>query len=593
MIGIEELLTKVRNRLRRGVRATVRALHPPARLQRTVPKTMKIAIAVLSYERPEYLDYCLETLFQTRLYDYDVTFFIVDDGSSDPRVREIIERPRGELYKIVRAFTPKGHNSWGAAFNKAMRLMLEYGTFDILGTCDSDALFHPEWLDRTLKVALWAKENHRSHILGPFSSFNSSNGDFHGVLGTYDSPHGRFVVKRRMGAVNYLYFREDFAKLGFFPESRDDETLMTDRFEMLKVRNFCTENTYVEHVGELSLLNSWRPVSVYRPAFGLGLPQNGWPTALERARTVGYYRDVQKVQSVGNVESLVQLDVLILAAAGEAAFLRQTVEGLRRHLRHPIGTISVVGPSIPELELGSVAVGCEFVPEEAILPFGESDDVRRCPGWLRREILRFSGNTLFKRSHYLVVKAGNVLLRPQVFETGGMPVLLLNTDTFHDPHKDVFAAVSGLPSFPAFDSLRGMMMISVERLQAFKAYIAARHGKEWWRVLVDYVTEAGLERYPECELYCQWSLAHYADATVWEYSFHVSGDLQTADLESEPDAFRFVSLAEAQKVRSKLVPYLQAPNIRPRLSTARLDSPDQVKTPGPLSESTPLGAQFG
>lgn len=570
------ILTKVRNRLRRYARAVMCAMLPSARLQRTVPENPKIALAVLAHERPEYLELCLEALFQTHLCGYDITFFIVDDGSIDPRVREIIERPRPAAYKIIRVFTPKGPNSWGAAFNKAMRLMLAHDAFDILGTCDSDALFHPDWLDRTLRIALWAKANHRAHILGPFSSFNSSNGDFHEILGAYDTPFGRYLVKRRMGAVNYLYFREDFLKLGFFPENRDDETQMTERFEMLKVRNFCTETTYVEHMGELSLLNTWRPVEVYRPAFGLALPTEGWPDALARAATVGYCRDVQPVRTVGAVESPLPLDVLIHATADDVPLLPQTIEGIRRHLRHPLGAIRVVGPDLSSLQGACAAVACAFTAEAEILPFsGES--AARCPAWLRREIVRLSGEALAETGHYLVLRAGTILLRQQTFAAGKTPLLLLDTDAFHDPQHDVFTAVTGLPSFRAFDTRSDWMLVAVERLRAFKALLEARHGKPWWQVLVDYAVVEGLDRYPECELYCQWSLARFAGDTIWEYPFQVPRDRRAIAgndaLEAEYGGdYRFVAFTETASLPEK-IPYLQDPTIRPRLADVRLAVP--------------------
>lgn len=237
----------------------------------------RVGIVVLVHERPEYLELCLNSLFATNLHDYDVTFLLHDDGSTDPKVRELIECPRDTQYKIVRYYTSKGHNSWGAAFNNGMRQLLACGDFDIIGSCDSDAFFHPEWLDSMLKVAVWAKKHHKCNILGPFSCFNSSDYVFHRILGTYESPFGRYVVKVRMGALVYFYFRADLEKLGFFEETRDDETLMTDRFSKLRVRNFCTETSYVEHIGRVSVLDTWRPQAVGdNAAFGVKLAREGW-----------------------------------------------------------------------------------------------------------------------------------------------------------------------------------------------------------------------------------------------------------------------------------------------------------------------------
>ncbi len=246
-------------------------------LSKTIPANFKIGFAVLVHERPEHLSVCLDSLFNSNIDGYDITILLIDDGSSDSRVRHEINKPRDPKYKIVRVFTDKGQNSWGGAFNKAIKNLRQLDDFDIIGTSDSDALFHPDWLDAMMKVCIWAKQNHRSHNLGPFSCFNSSDYKFHKVLGKYESPHGSYLIKERMGALNYFYFSKDFEHLGFFPENKDDETIMTEKFKSLKVRNFCTEVSYVEHLGVDSILDQWRPTPVTdNAAFALLPARSGW-----------------------------------------------------------------------------------------------------------------------------------------------------------------------------------------------------------------------------------------------------------------------------------------------------------------------------
>ena len=88
-----------------------------------------------------------------------------------------------------------------------MRALNDLDNFDVIGWTDPDALYHPDWLNETLKIAFWAKEHHQQEILGPFSSFNSSDVDFHRVIASYDSPFGSYTVKEQMGMLNYFYFK--------------------------------------------------------------------------------------------------------------------------------------------------------------------------------------------------------------------------------------------------------------------------------------------------------------------------------------------------------------------------------------------------
>ena len=64
-------------------------------------------MAVLAFERPDYLRACLDSLFQTDIENYDITFLLQDDGSSDPLVKDILNIERSPKYKIHRLFTEK------------------------------------------------------------------------------------------------------------------------------------------------------------------------------------------------------------------------------------------------------------------------------------------------------------------------------------------------------------------------------------------------------------------------------------------------------------------------------------------------------
>jgi hypothetical protein len=237
----------------------------------------RVGLAVLIHERPQYLGPCLESLFAAETGGHSVTVVLHDDGSSDPRVREEMERPRRTSIRVVRHFREKGGNSWGAAFNSAMAVLLGCGDFDVVGSCDSDCLFNSRWLIETLRTCLWARANHREHALGPFSSFNSSDFRFHRILGRYESPHGRYLVKARMGALNYLMLREDLDALGLYEDSPNDETIMTEVMEERLLRYFCTEESWVEHLGNESVLNTWRAVPAAKAVYALKRPGSGWP----------------------------------------------------------------------------------------------------------------------------------------------------------------------------------------------------------------------------------------------------------------------------------------------------------------------------
>ena len=486
-------------------------------LQKTLPPQFKIGMAVLAHERPEYLALCLDSLFKTNLHDYDITFLIVDDGSTDPRVRELINRPRDPRYKIVRAFTPKGPDSWGAAFNKAMRQLLALDQFDLVGSCDTDALFHPDWLDETLKVCLWAKRHHKWHVLGPFSSFNSSDFAYHQVLGTYASPHGGYWVKKQMGAVNYFYFRSDFEQLGFFAENRDDETLMTERFAQLKVRNFCTATSYVEHLGQESILNQWRPVPVRRAVHGMQLAPTGWDCDMERLSPYPYYRYLKKNATFGPglTPSAWPIDVLMPVIRKDLVTLPLAVAGLRKNLRHPLGKIILVSPPDAAIQDFCRQHGCAWRDENKVLPLKPTDihyevnGVNRA-GWIFKQILQLHADQICEAEHILLLDSDTVLLQPQKFEHEGRSLMLVS-DEFHWPYFVTFQKMFGYLPPARFSLIAHHLLVNRHRLAELRAELEQRHHRPLHQVIVDHIDPNEGSTFAEYETYGQWMLQHHRD----------------------------------------------------------------------------------
>lgn len=497
------------------------------RLQKEMPPHYKIGMAVLAHERPEYLELCLDTLFKTKLYDYDVTFLIQDDGSVDPRVREIIDCPRDPRYKIVRFYSAKGHNSWGAAFNKAIQKLLEIDKFDIVGSCDSDALFHPEWLDQTMKICLWAKKNHRNNILGPFSSFNSSDYKFHQILGTYSSPHGNYVVKKRMGAVNYFYFTKDLFKLGYFAENRDDESSMTIKFNAHGVRNFCTETSYVEHIGQMSILNKWRPTPVSAAVYGMNLAKAGWGPELKKADTLGYYRYVKRNISFGEgVRSDIKVDVLMPIIEKDLVTLPFALEGIRKHLRHPVNDIFLIAPESSKIRAFCREQKCKYVLEDTVLPIEKKDIDYVCKGldrsgWLFQQFLKLFGDTICSQDHFLVLDADTILVRPQVF-IADHKMVLLHSDEHHDPYFELYWKLFGVNTSTSLSFVAHQMLFNRWKLKEMRDAIENRHKKTWYTAILSLMDKTQFSAFSEYETYGQWMLQTYPEDIIREYWFNGS-----------------------------------------------------------------------
>lgn len=521
-----------KNRRRQDLALLKESLHARSpwsiKLQRKIPDRPKIGMAVLAHERPEYLELCLDSLFRTNLHDYDVTFLLQDDGSTDPRVRELLEQPRDPKYKIVRSFTPKGPNFAGAAINKALRRLMELDQFDIVGWCDSDAIHHPEWLQRTLQICFWAKEHHRDQILGPFSSFNSSDQEFHRVLGKYDSPYGCYLVKRQMGMLNYFYFTGDLLKLGFFSENRDDETLMTERFEQLGVRNLCTDQSYVEHAGHVSSLNPGRPTPVVSPVYGLNLPREGWGPELEQSGTLGYFRFVNPNPSwESGTSSEDPIEAYLLTAPKDISVAPYAIAGIRRHLRHPISKITLIGPDVEPLRKLAIDTDCTFLDENSILPIKLSDlnlqiQGMNRSGWMFQQLLKLGIHQRCETSRYYTIDSDTVLVRPLKLEVDGKTVLF-HSDEHHEPYFRKIRTLLGIEPPTPISFVAHQMCFQPARIAELLKIIESRFpGKPWYEILIETLDLQEISDFSEFETYGQWMLAEHPDEIHREYFFNLA-----------------------------------------------------------------------
>jgi len=527
------LLPLVRNSYRTGKAALQRATNRAQRLrrvsktvvlQRHLPEKFKIGMAVLIHERPQCLEVCLDTLFQTSLHDYDVTFLLIDDGSQDPRVRELMEKPRDPKYKIVRKFMPKGPNNAGAAINRAVRALQAMDTFDLIGWSDPDALYHPDWLDQMLRICLWAKANHQANLLGPFCCFNSTD-TWHIVFGTYESPYGEYVVKNQMGMLNYFYFAKDLDRLGLFEEHEEDEAAMTATFDRLGVRTFSTATSYVEHIGQDTVLNRWRPTPVRRAVYSLNLAPTGWPRQLEAAQTLGYYRDVKGSATVGaDIWCDVPLDIVFVAADQDLEVLPLAVEGVRRNLRHPIKDILIIAPADSEFRQLAPKIGCRYVCENDVIPI-RRQDIRYAvkgvdrSGWLLQQFLKLGADAIVNTDRYLAVDADTILIKPQIFVAGDSDVLL-HMEEYHDPYFSAYEYLINSEIKTRVSSVAQQMLFNRSRLASLKSRMEKVGNAPWYLSVINASDLTDLSCFSEYETYGQWCVANYPETTLREFAFN-------------------------------------------------------------------------
>ena len=493
----------------------------------TNPEKYKIGFAILSYERSNYLQVCLSSLYKSKIGGLDITFFIIDDGSKDESIKKIINEHNPENFKVVRVFEKKGPNNAGAAINRATKLMLKHDNYDLIGWADPDCLFHPDWLIETLQICLWAIKNHKENIIGPFTSFNSSDILLHRIYGKYRSPFGEYVVKRQAGMLNYFMLKSDWDTYGPFEESDSDETKMTHKLSKKFIRNISTNNSYVEHIGQESILNNWRIAKKERAAYGENLIPLGWPIEIENYKNLGYYKNINKNVSIGDgVISNLEIEVFIPCIEKDLKNLERNINNIVKYLNHPIRRINIVSPENKFIQDFCKKNKVNFIDEKKILNLEKSklnyvvNNIDR-NGWLYQQLLKYSFDLFSETENYLVIDADTILTKSQVYENEGKLVLLIS-DEYHIPYFNNYYKLTGKIPKSKLSSVAHSMLFNKKVLNHLKCHIEEYNKLNWIDSIISNIDKSELSGFSEFETYGLWVIENFNNLYVREYYFNKS-----------------------------------------------------------------------
>ena len=258
---------------------------------RGIPANPKIAYAVLTHERPEYLEACLLTLFKSDLTKYEIDIYLLDDGSSDPKVRAILEMYRTKT-RAIKYFPHSTTNTAGEVINRAVKFMKLFETYDLYAWSDPDAIYSKNWLDNTLKAAIKTRNKGIRNRLGPFTSFNSN--DVGHIIKRnifVKLARSKIVVREQAGMLNMFATPSDLTIMGNFPEVLSDESKMCRRMRCRGLYFFSTYHSYIEHIGIYSNFSAQRVNNPVQMVTGLNLISGEWPEEIYKNSAFNDYRN--------------------------------------------------------------------------------------------------------------------------------------------------------------------------------------------------------------------------------------------------------------------------------------------------------------
>ncbi|GAA3413082.1 DUF6492 family protein [Paenibacillus hodogayensis] len=201
----------------------------------------------------------------------------------------------------------------------------------------------------------------------------------------------------------------------------------------------------------------------------------------------------------------VKIDVVIPAIAKDLGTLPHVIDGVRKHVMHPIGRIFVVAPGDEKIKAVCKRKGCTFVHEGSILPLRKQHIVYRSKrwersGWLYQQLLKLGSSSIVGQRRYLVMDADTVLIRPHRFVEDGKHVFYCRNWS-QPEYFATYRKLLGKKAPRPRSFVTHYMLFDKTKLQSLKQKIEARHGTKWYHAIIQSINRKKQFGFSEFETY--------------------------------------------------------------------------------------------
>ena len=201
-----------------------------------------IALIITIYNRPEYLKKCFDSILKADLPE-NLSIYLVDDNSSDPKVKELWEDFSIKLPEHIAITYWKNEGQMGIA--KSLLSAIE-GVFNLnhnyVINLDGDAIVKPNFITRLIEL----KKKHKENIISGFHMETPRNP----VVNVFDDHY----TKRCGNGINLCFDKplyEKFIKMGLqSPGNWDYNTSVN--CQRGRASFIVSKPSVVQHIGHIS-----------------------------------------------------------------------------------------------------------------------------------------------------------------------------------------------------------------------------------------------------------------------------------------------------------------------------------------------------
>lgn len=200
-----------------------------------------------------------------------------------------------------------------------------------------------------------------------------------------------------------------------------------------------------------------------------------------------------------------KVDVVIPAIPKDLGTLPYVIDGVRKHVEHPIGRIYIVAPDSARIRAVCKRKGCTFIHESSVLPLRKKQIVYRSrrwerSGWLYQQLLKLGSSSIVKQPRYLVIDADTVLIKSHRFYSGDKQVFYCR-DWSQPEYFVTYRKLMGAKAPRPRSFVTHYMMFDKARLRSLKDKIERRHGTKWYKAILNSINRKKQFGFSEFETY--------------------------------------------------------------------------------------------
>ncbi|RXT13991.1 DUF6492 family protein [Ammoniphilus sp. CFH 90114] len=212
--------------------------------------------------------------------------------------------------------------------------------------------------------------------------------------------------------------------------------------------------------------------------------------------------------------SNIKLDVLIPVHTKDLVTLPYVVDFLRRNIKHPIGEIMIISAKHDSIKRICDKKACRFVDENQVLPIAKEDfhyvgswkgkRVDRS-GWILQQLIKLSGDTLSKQTHYLTIDADTLLIRPHIFLEDNKTIFYYGSQKqkyLEEYYRTINKLLGGNVVPPISQSfITHYMCFERSKVAELKKTIESHTKKYWYNAVIESINKRKLITFSEFETY--------------------------------------------------------------------------------------------